>query len=375
MKGYQALVGHIQPTGMLGFVQKIGDSPGAFDLNSTEVYGSGAFLLAGAEIVRLLDPSKAKTHVASFKGVKLPEYFQPNKPRVFARFVPERKDDFAWENDLVAFRTYGPALRAEPENSGIDCWFKSVPYPIIDKWYLEDELKLPYGKINKPYHDDQGEGLDAYKVGESRGCGGISAWADETVHNSETFVAHRVLENTPDKVVFELDYASDFKGKILCETKRITLIMGVHLYQADSRFTLDGQPAKNFDVAIGLCPQTKKPKAIDSAKSGIMMLWENFEGNGFGTAVVMDPARMLKVISHTDKSGHSQSLCLARTDDQGGIRWFAGFGWAGQGKITTEKAWADYLQEFAAKRLKTPYADYSKDPTFKVHASAVPAAQ
>ena len=32
----------------------------------------------------------------------------------YARFVPEREDDFAWENDLVAFRAYGPAMRRRP---------------------------------------------------------------------------------------------------------------------------------------------------------------------------------------------------------------------------------------------------------------------
>lgn len=373
MKGYQALAGHIHPDGMLGFVQKIGDSPDAFDTDSTEVYGTGAFLLVGSEIVRLLDPSKAKTRVASFKGVKLPEHFLPSKPRTFARFVPERKDDFAWENDLVAFRTYGPALRAEPENSGIDCWFKRVPYPIIDKWYLEDQLKLPYGNIAKSYHNDQGEGLDVYKVGDSRGCGGISAWADDKLYNSETFVAQRVLENSPEKVVFELDYASDFKGKVLCETKRITLIMGVRLFQCDSRFALDGKPAVNFDVAIGLCPQTSAPEAVNSPKAGVMMLWEKLEGNGLGTAVVIDPARVREMMPFTDESSHKQSLCLARTDDQGGIRWFAGFGWEGQGEITSQKKWADYLLGFAETNLKSPYADYSKDPDFKVHQSSVPA--
>ncbi|MEY3896376.1 MAG: hypothetical protein RLZZ214_1896, partial [Verrucomicrobiota bacterium] len=128
IKGYQALAKNIQPNGMLGFVQKIGDAPDKQDTTaeSTEVYGSGAFLLAGAEVIRLLDPTKRRTDLATFKGVKLPEVFMPAKPRAFARFVPERSDDFAWENDLVAFRTYGPALRPGPENSGIDCWFKRV---------------------------------------------------------------------------------------------------------------------------------------------------------------------------------------------------------------------------------------------------------
>ena len=44
------------------------------------------------------------------------------------RFVRERNDDFAWENDLVAHRVYGPALetaKKEPlVSSGIDVWVK-----------------------------------------------------------------------------------------------------------------------------------------------------------------------------------------------------------------------------------------------------------
>ena len=35
-------------------------------------------------------------------------------PKVYGRHVPERKDDFAWENEYAAFRMYGPALK--PEN-------------------------------------------------------------------------------------------------------------------------------------------------------------------------------------------------------------------------------------------------------------------
>lgn len=375
MNGYQALAKNIQPTGMLGFVQKIGESPDNQDTTaaSTEVYGSGAFLLAGAEIIRLLDPSKRQSDLATFQGVTLPKSFLPSKPRVFARFVPERSDDFAWENDLVAFRTYGPALRPGPENSGIDCWFKRVPYPIIDKWYMEDRLKLPYGKVNKPYHDDQGEGHDLYKVGDTRGCGGISVWADGKLHNSDTFIAHRMIEDTPDRVSFELDYASDLNGKTLRETKRITLIMGQRLFQSDSRFTLDDKPAKNLDVAIGLAPQAKDPRFFFSPKTGIMSLFENFGGYGFGTGVVIDPARVVRMAPHTDAGGQTQALCFAKTDDTGAIRWFSGFGWEGQGDITNSEDWAAYLKTFASNFVKKPYADPTKDPNFKVHTLEVPA--
>ena len=46
-------------------------------------------------------------------------------PMVYGRFVPERKDDFAWENNRVAFRVYGPALEATGEiSNGMDFWLK-----------------------------------------------------------------------------------------------------------------------------------------------------------------------------------------------------------------------------------------------------------
>ncbi len=375
MKGYQALAKNIQPTGMLGFVQKIGEAPDnmATTAESTEVYGTGAFLLAGSEIVRLMDPSKRRTDLVSYEGVKLPAGFMPATPRTHARFVPERKDDFAWENDLVAFRTYGPALRASTENSGIDCWFKRVPYPILDKWYLEELNKAPYGNINKSYHKDQGEGHDIYKVGDTRGCGGISVWADGKLHNSNTFVAQRVIRSTPERSVFELDYASDLNGKVLRETKRITLIMGQRLFQSDSLFTLDGEPAE-IDVAIGLNPQAEGTTPVFSPETGTMQLWETLESLGLGTAVVIDPKRVVKMESHTDAAGQTQALCLARTDKDGHIRWFTGFGWEGQGEISTAEQWDAHLKEFATKFLETPMADHSDDESFKTHSLDVPAA-
>lgn len=372
MKGYEALAKNIQPTGMMGFVQKIGEAPDNMETTaeSTEVYGSGAFLQAGSEIVRLLDPTKRRKDLVSLKGVKLPAGFMPAKPRTHARFVPERADDFAWENDLVAFRTYGPALRASKEDSGIDCWFKRVPYPIVDKWYMEELKKSKYGNINKSYHKDQGEGLDVYKVGDTRGCGGISVWADGKLHNSNTFVGHRIIESTPERSAFELHYASDMNGKVLRETKRITIIMGQHFYQCDSLFTLDGKPAE-LDVAIGLTHQAKGSKPAVDASTGTIELWEKMGDLSVGTAIVIDPKRMVKH-EELSQGDQVQSLCLARTDAKGHIRWFAGFGWEGQGIITNADQWADQVKKFANKFATKPFADHSKDANFQVHNLPVP---
>ena len=375
MRAYDALAKNIQPSGMLGFVQKISDGPDKQETNATsnEVYGSGAFLLAGSEIISLLDQSKQRADLAPFRQVKLPDRFLPEPPRAFARFVPERMDDFAWENDLVAFRTYGPTLRPSNENSGIDCWFKRVPYPILNKWYLQDGLKLPYGKVGKPYHHDHGEGYDVFKVGNTRGCGGLSVVVNGEFHDSETFIAHRMVENTPERIAFELDYASNLNGQVLRETKRITLIMGQHFFQSDSRFTLDGKPAANLEVAIGLAPQVKGTSPVCSPETGIMLVWETLDGQGLGTGVVMNPSRVLKMESHTDAKAQTQAFCFARTDSSGSIRWFSGFGWQGQGDFPTLGAWKTHLNQFAERFNQTPYADPTIDPNFKVHDLAVPA--
>ena len=103
----------------------------------------------------------------------LPPIFPPELPdrdplprldpaiMAFGRFVPEREDDFAWENDKVAFRIYGPSSNGKGQVSGVDAWLKKVPYSIIDKWYAEH-------LSGTSYHEDQGEGYDPFHVGDSR---------------------------------------------------------------------------------------------------------------------------------------------------------------------------------------------------------------
>ena len=52
-RGWQALAKAVHADGMLGWVQRIGDQPGATTADTTEVYGTGALLLAGSEVYRL----------------------------------------------------------------------------------------------------------------------------------------------------------------------------------------------------------------------------------------------------------------------------------------------------------------------------------
>lgn len=77
----------------------------------------------------------------------------PGTPEAFKTIAcgkqyPERVDDVAWENDRIAFRTYGPALQATGEKAyGCDIWVKCVSEPIVDMRYKTEldpkqELRL-----------------------------------------------------------------------------------------------------------------------------------------------------------------------------------------------------------------------------------------
>ena len=57
-KAWQSLAGCVTPEGSLTHVQPIGADPKKFDDNATEVYGVGAFLLAGSEVFRLVSGGK-----------------------------------------------------------------------------------------------------------------------------------------------------------------------------------------------------------------------------------------------------------------------------------------------------------------------------
>jgi rhamnogalacturonyl hydrolase YesR len=57
-KSWKAMVSAVHKDGMLGYVQPIGASPDAVNVNSTEVYGVGAFLLAGIQLYEYLKKLK-----------------------------------------------------------------------------------------------------------------------------------------------------------------------------------------------------------------------------------------------------------------------------------------------------------------------------
>ena len=152
------------------------------------------------------------------------------QPKVYGRYVPERKDDFAWENEYAAFRLYGPALKPENPSNGVDLWLKNSPALVIDTMYGR-ELK-----DHRPYHINYDGNLDCYKVAHTCGAGGLVVLtADGEGTNGEgyrTWIGGpydrwEILEQKPDRFVFRLEYDSLLvAGQILHESLTITAEAG-----------------------------------------------------------------------------------------------------------------------------------------------------
>jgi len=259
------------------------------------------------------------------------------EPSTFARFVPERKDDFAWENDKVAFRAYGPALRQGKESSGIDCWFKKVDYPIVNKWYAQSKEGLSY-------HEDHGEGLDSYHVGPSAGCGGTGIWLDGKRKALETFTESEVLKVSKKVSSFTLTYEHEIDGHVYKEEKTITIKLGSQLFSAECVFYKDGEPAANLPICVGVSTSNGKAEAFSSMDNGWIACWEKIKGTYVGTAAKMNPNNIQSIETViSDVKDESHIFIIASTDAKGKLSYSAGCAWSEAGEITTKEDWVNYL--------------------------------
>jgi unsaturated rhamnogalacturonyl hydrolase len=257
--------------------------------------------------------------------------------KVYGRFARERHDDFAWENDRIAHRMYGPALErwaAEPlTSSGVDVWCKRTRKLVINDWYLTDN-----------YHEDSGEGADLYSVGKSRGCGGTGIWNDGKIHVSRNFVDTRVLANGPIRLVFELSYAPwNAGGLSVSEKKRVTLDAGTNFGRFESTFKVEGRDA-SLALGIGIAKHEGGSVTIDK-QAGSLTSWERLKGdNGhLGCAVV---ATRDKIIDYPQTS--TDSLLVMQSSTTAPSAYFAGFAWDKSGDVTDVTSWNDKVRALAS---------------------------
>jgi len=285
------------------------------------------------------DAGETKTFTVS-AGDK--QIFTKDQFKAFGRFNRERFDDFAWENDRIAHRTYGAALETwegEPlTSSTIDIWSKRTPRMVINDWYLSDD-----------YHDDRGEGADLYSAGPTRGCGGNGLWSSERLWTSRNFVDSRVLANGPIRVLFELEY-EPFRvdGIAVSETKRVSLDAGSQLNHVRSTYKQFTRPGQQRELVIGVgLKKVPGEELAAEPDEGWLLKWEAVAKNGGnqGLAVIVDPGSL---VEHTEDE--LNQLALARVPEDGAVDYWTGFAWDKAGHIADLAAWKEYVAAFAEAR-------------------------
>jgi hypothetical protein len=271
----------------------------------------------------------------------------------YSRFVPERTDDYTWENDRVAFRTYGPVAQQMVEKnqpggtltSGMDAWLKRVNYSIIDKWYKNDLAKVA------SYHIDHGEGYDPYHVGASRGLGGIGVLENDSLYVSKNFIRFKKLANGPIRTLFELTYAPwSANGRTITEKKIISLDLGSNLSRYEVILNSD-QPLPN--ATIGITLHEKKGEVKANPEAGWFRYWEPMDDAHLGTGIVLSPTLVQEYKDHRVNTKDQSHLYVVTKPEKDKLIYYAGFGWTKSRQFNSPADWDLYLANFA-KCLANP---------------------
>jgi hypothetical protein len=251
--------------------------------------------------------------------------------------VPERLDDFAWENDRTAHRVYGPAIMRDPKemlvSAGVDVWSKRTRALVLDKWYASGD-----------YHTDRGEGMDFYKVGKALGCGGLAVFNGGRLHPSSNFGKWTVLADGPLRAVFELSFDNwDAGGRQVSELRRVSIDAGTNFSRVESRFTADGP----LDIGVGIA--MREGEGRYSQGKGWMSYWEPPHGNngadGSAACAVLLDGR------HIPHEG--QYLAVGKAQAGKPFVYHLGAGWSKSADFPAPEAWERYVKE-AAQRLAEP---------------------
>ena len=213
------------------------------------------------------------------------------QPKVYGRYVPERKDDFAWENEYAAFRMYGPALRPENPSNGVDLWLKASPELVVDSFYYREYV------LGLPYHINYGRGLDCYKVAHTCGAGGLVVLENDSLYVGGPYDRWQILEQTPDRFVFRLEYDSlQVADHVFKESITITTKAGTPLNRA--QVVLTGEYDEWLMVGGGIYLHDTVDAYIDCDHCGIIAYAEDALSD-------KTAARMNKEYSGSDSQGRS----------------------------------------------------------------------
>ena len=291
------------------------------------------------------------------------------------RCYPERMDDMAWENDLVAFRAYGPALQAKGERGfGYDLFTKyNTTEPILEAMYAKELDKETLAKIaelkktdpkaaaelsrERSYHIDHGYGMDCYAVGPTLGAGVAALMVNDSIIYPWCYKNQEILDNGPLRFTVKLEFTPlTVKGdSTVVETRLITLDAGSHLNKTAVSYS---NLKETLPIVAGIVLHEPDGAVVADAANAYITYVDPTTGPDNGKifmgaavpAVVKDAKTVLFSEKEKKERNNADGHVLAVSDYEPGSEYvyYWGFAWD-KADIKTADAWNRYMADFAQK--------------------------
>lgn len=251
----------------------------------------------------------------------------------YSRYVPERADDYAYENNLVAGRIYGPAL-ADPRTFGPDIWLKSTDRLIIDEWYAKND-----------YHHNYGEGMDCYKVANTLGGGALAPYVGDRIIIGDNYAEQERICNGPVRTKAVLKYDEiNVDGNLVTTVKEISLDANSRFLKTSTWF--DAVSIQEIPVVLGavmhdVVARTDGDHYIAFTEKASDSSDPERDGN-ISVGLVVDAAE--QGVEAATMDGHAVLKAVATPGKRFDV--WTGSGWS-QGGIESPEAWADAVKDFA----------------------------
>lgn len=295
--------------------------------------------------------------------------------RACGRQYPERLDDMAWENDLVGFRAYGPALQARGERGfGYDLFTKrGTAAPVLEDMYAKELDADSWKQVNElrktdpkaadelvrtfSYHIDHGYGMDCYAVGPTLGAGVSALMVNDTIIYPWCYKTQEVLDNGPLRFTVKLEFNPlAVKGDTaVVETRLITLDAGSHLNRTVVSYS---NLKESLPIVTGIVLHEPDGAVVADAAGGYMTYVDPTTGPDNGKifmgaafpAVVKEAKTVLFPIEEKKMRNNADGHVLVVSDYEPGADYvyYWGFAWD-RADIKTAEAWNRYMADFAQK--------------------------
>ena len=294
------------------------------------------------------------------------------------KLYPERLDDLAWENDLMGFRAYGPALQRRGDRAfGYDLFAKrGTSEPVLADMYAKEtdqkswkvfrELKKKDPKAAKDmlksitYHSDHGHGMDCYAVGPTLGAGVAALLDGESIVYPWCYKTCEILDNGPLRFTAKLVFNPlTFENKEVIETRIISLDAGSHMNRTKVLFAGLNKKAAIVsgivlhDVSDNYVKNTQKgyityQDPTTGPDQGQLFLGHTFPQPIKDTRITYFSEEEMKL--RNNAKGHLLAESTYTPDTEFCYYW--GFGW-NRADIKDFKQWNAYVESFSEK-LKSP---------------------